>query len=234
MKGVQHMKWWGWGLDGISFHHEDKPKLASFISEKVGIDITTPAARPPLRFEELDVPEPQLGDELRTTLAGVVGEEYVTTDRMERVVHTFGKSVRDLIRIRRGELGRMPDVVVYPDTTDEVARVVDAVVAADAVLIPFGGGSNIAGSLEVPRGETRTVVSLDLGRMNKLLEIDEESGLALIQAGALGPHLEDQLQQRGWTIGHFPDSFSHSTLGGWIATRASGQFSTAYGNPAGC
>lgn len=230
MNGVQHMKWWGWGVDGVSFKHDDRPKLAPFILDNVGIDITTPGRNTALTFDALDVPEPQIGDELRATLTGIVGDAHVTSDPMERVVHTYGKSVRDLIRVRRGELGRMPDVVVYPESTEQVAAVVDAAVAADAVLIPFGGGSNIAGSLEVPRGETRPVISLDLGRMNRVLELDEKSGLALIQAGALGPHLEEQLQARGYTIGHFPDSFTHSTLGGWIATRSSGMQSDRYGD----
>ena len=104
------------------------------------------------------------------------------------------------------------------------------VVAADAVLIPFGGGSNISGSLQAPAEETRPVISVDLGRLNQVLDIDEESGLARIQAGALGPDIEEQLSARGWTLGHFPDSFTHSTLGGWVATRSSGMQSDKYGD----
>lgn len=98
------------------------------------------------------------------------------------------------------------------------------------MLIPFGGGSNIVGSLEAPREETRTVVSLDLGRMREVLEVDETAQYARIQAGALGPDLEEQLNVRGWTIGHFPDSFKHSSLGGWIATRSSGMQSDRFGD----
>ena len=98
------------------------------------------------------------------------------------------------------------------------------------MIIPFGGGSNIGGSLEPLRDEKRVVISLDMGRMNKVLEIDADAGLARIQAGALGPDLEEQLPAKGWTIGHFPDSFTHSTLGGWIATRSSGMQSDKYGD----
>ncbi len=119
---------------------------------------------------------------------------------------------------------------MYPADEEQIVAVLDAVVAADAVLIPFGGGTNIAGSLEAPRDETRLVVSVDLGRLDKVLDIDEQSGLARIQAGALGPDLEKQLNERGWTLGHFPDSFTHSTLGGWIATRSSGMQSDKYGD----
>ncbi len=109
-------------------------------------------------------------------------------------------------------------------------RVVDAAVATDAVIIPFGGGSNIVGSLEPHAAESRTVISLDLGRLNRVLDIDEVSGLARIEAGALGPDLEAQLTAKGWTLGHFPDSFTHSTLGGWVATRSSGMQSDKYGD----
>jgi alkyldihydroxyacetonephosphate synthase len=98
------------------------------------------------------------------------------------------------------------------------------------VLIPFGGGSSISGSLEPPAGESRPVVSLDLSRLASVLDIDPVSRLARVQAGALGPDLERQLGERGWTLGHFPDSFTHSTLGGWIATRSSGMQSDRYGD----
>ena len=108
--------------------------------------------------------------------------------------------------------------------------IVDAAVACGAVVIPFGGGTSISGSLEAPDDETRPVVSVDLQRMNRVLEIDEVSRLARVQAGAFGPDLEHQLSARGWTLGHFPDSFTHSTLGGWIATRSSGMQSDRYGD----
>ena len=132
--------------------------------------------------------------------------------------------------MRADLIERAPDLVVYPADEDETQRVVDAAVAADVVIIPFGGGSNIASSLEPRADETRVVLSLDMGRMRKLISIDEESGLARIEAGALGPDLEAQLEARGWTLGHFPDSFTHSSLGGWIATRSSGMQSDKYGD----
>ena len=101
---------------------------------------------------------------------------------------------------------------------------------ADAVLIPFGGGTSISGSLEAPGDEARPVVSVDLSRLNRVLDVDPVARLARVQAGALGPDLERQLAERGWTLGHFPDSFTHSTLGGWIATRSSGMQSDRYGD----
>ncbi|HIZ37683.1 MAG TPA: FAD-binding oxidoreductase [Candidatus Ruania gallistercoris] len=229
MTDVVHQKWWGWGVEGIAFQHENKPAFAPFVREAIGLDLHSPAGRPP-SFEDLEVPASQLEDALGTQLRAIVGDHQVSTEDMNRVVHTYGKGLRDLVRVRAGDLPRVPDVVVYPANAEEVRAVVDAVVAADGVLIPFGGGSNISGSLTPQAGEERTVVSLDMGRMNRVLEIDADAGLALIQAGGLGPDLEEQLNGQGWTMGHQPDSFKHSTLGGWIATRSSGMQSDKYGD----
>ncbi len=223
------MKWWGWGEDGVSFAHDDKPGFGPFIKDKLEVDVGKTSARP-LAFKDLDVPEPQLSDDLRAALEAAVGEEYVSDDPHDRVVHARGKSLRDLVRQRRGDLGRVPDVVVRPADETAVVEVLKAALDEDAVVIPFGGGTSISGSLEAPRNETRSVVSVDLGRMDRLLEIDETSRLARVQAGVYGPRLEEQLNAQGWTFGHYPDSFTHSTLGGWIATRSSGMQSDRYGD----
>jgi alkyldihydroxyacetonephosphate synthase len=230
MTAVKHMKWWGWGVDGVGFHHEDKPGFAPFVQQAVGLDLNTATRSGEPSFSALKVPPSNVTPAFTKALAAVVGDDNVKTDDLARVIHTYGKSLRDLVRIRGNQIERSPDVVVYPADEAEVQAVVDAAVAANAVIIPFGGGSNIGGSLEPLPGEKRTVISLDLGRMREVLEIDEESGLARIQAGAQGPDLEAQLGARGWTIGHFPDSFTHSTVGGWVATRSSGMQSDKYGD----
>ena len=230
MTDVKHMKWWGWGLDGVGFHHEDKPGFAPFVLEAVGLDLRTAQTAVEPSFAELKVPKSKASAAFVKALTAVVGAEHATTDDMARVIHTYGKSLRDLVRIRGNMILRSPDVVVYPADEAEVQAIVDAAVAADAVIIPFGGGSNIAGSLEPMPEEKRTIVSLDLGRLRKVIDIDADSGLARIQAGAQGPDLEEQLNRQGWTIGHFPDSFTHSTVGGWVATRSSGMQSDKYGD----
>ncbi|ADB51568.1 FAD-binding oxidoreductase [Conexibacter woesei] len=225
------MKWWGWGLEGVEFTHADKPELAPFIEQRIGLDVARPIA-PPARFDDLDVPAPTLPHGLRAALESAVGAEHVSVDPLDRVVHARGKSIRDLVRQRRGDLPRVPDAVVRPAGEDEVTAVLRAALDADAVVIPFGGGTSISGSLEAPADERRPVLSVDLGRLDKVLEIDEHSRLARVQAGVFGPHLEEQLRARGYTFGHFPDSFTHSTLGGWIATRSSGMQSDRYGDVA--
>jgi alkyldihydroxyacetonephosphate synthase len=225
------MKWWGWGDEGVSFSADDKPALGPFLQRELGL-APSGVLDAPASFDDLDVPEPALSEELLSALSGVLGDDAVSVDPLDRVVHARGKSLRDLVRHRAGQLGRIPDVVVRPAGEDDVVALLEVVLDADAVAIPFGGGTNIAGSLEVPEDETRPVVSVDLARLDRVLDIDEHSRLARIQAGAFGPDLEQQLNARGWTLGHFPDSFTHSTLGGWIATRSSGMQSDKFGDVA--
>ena len=230
MTDVKHMKWWGWGNEGTAFHHDDKPAFAPFVDFAVGLDLVNATKAEEPNFDELNVPKSNATAAFTKALAGIVGEKNVSTDDKLRVIHTYGKSLRDLVRIRNNWILRAPDVVVYPADEAEVLAIVQAAVKADAVIIPFGGGSNIAGSLEPLPTEKRTVVSLDMGRLRLVTSIDEESGLAVIQAGSQGPDLEAQLNEKGWTIGHFPDSFTHSTVGGWVATRSSGMQSDKYGD----
>ena len=223
------MKWWGWGEEGVEFTHDDKPALAPFILEAIGVDVRRKVVAP-LRFDQLQIPDPALPDDLWEALEQAVSRKFVSLDAPDRIVHARGKSLRDLVWQRAGELPRIPDAVVRPGTEDQVAAILQAAMQFDAVVIPFGGGSSISGSLEAPSTEARPVISVDLERLNQVLEIDAESRLARVQAGVFGPHLEEQLVARGYTFGHFPDSFTHSTLGGWIATRSSGMQSDRYGD----
>jgi alkyldihydroxyacetonephosphate synthase len=229
MPDVKHMKWWGWGVEGVGFHHENKPGFRPFVINAIDLDVNTPPTAP-VSIGDLPIPAPTISDQLLAGLTDAVGTENAVQDDLDRIVHTYGKSARDLLRIRAGDIPRVPDVVVYPGDEAEVQLIVDRAVAADAVLIPYGGGSSFSGSLHAPEGETRPVISVDLGRLNQVIDIDEDSRLARIQAGAQGPDLEEQLGARGWVLGHYPDSFTHSTLGGWVATRSSGMQSDKYGD----
>jgi alkyldihydroxyacetonephosphate synthase len=226
---MESMKWWGWGREDIAFSQDDKPSLRAFIQQALDVDIAAPGARP-VAFADLEIPASTLPDDLRAALESAAGAEYVSVDDHDRVVHARGKSLRDIFRHRHGDIGRIPDVVVRPADEAAVQAVLRAVLDADAVLVPFGGGTNISGSLEIAPAEGRPVVSLDLGRLDRVLEVDDASRIARVQAGIYGPDLEAQLAARGWTAGHFPDSFTHSTLGGWIATRSSGMQSDKYGD----
>jgi alkyldihydroxyacetonephosphate synthase len=203
--------------------------VSTVLIKIIDLDVNTPPVSP-MSLEDLSIPAPLIRDQLLAELTDAVGADNVVQDDLDRIVHTYGKSATDLLRVRAGDIPRVPDVVVYPGNEADVRLIVDCAVAADGVIIPYGGGTSFSGSLRPPEGETRPVISLDLGRLNQLIDVDEESGLARIQAGAQGPDLEEQLGDQGWTLGHYPDSFTHSTLGGWVATRSSGMQSDKYGD----
>jgi alkyldihydroxyacetonephosphate synthase len=180
------MKWWGWGDEDVAFTHEDKPDLGPFLRRHLEIDVDR-VSSPRIAFGDLRVPEPALPPGLRAALEAAVGADHVSVDPRDRVVHARGKSLRDLVRHRRGEIGRLPDVVVRPGDEEAVAAVLRAAIDGDIVVIPFGGGSNISGSLEPPAADSRTIVSVDVGRMNRVLAIDATARLARVQAGVPGP-----------------------------------------------
>ncbi|KLU08521.1 FAD-binding oxidoreductase [Kocuria sp. SM24M-10] len=229
MAHVKHMKWWGWGEEGVHFEYANKPAFAPFVKKALDVDLR-PRQRDTIDFSTVSVPASRADDDVLDALRSVTGAEHVSLDDELRIVHWAGKSVTELLLTRAGDFARVPDVVVYPGTEEEVAAVLRLAVERDLVVIPFGGGTSISRSLQPDPTEERTIVSLDLGRLNRVLSIDETSGLATIEAGVLGPDMEDQLNARGWTLGHFPDSFTHSTLGGWAATRSSGMQSDKYGD----
>lgn len=216
-----------WGYPGSAFDASDKPQLWEFIRTRLGLtaDQRTPAADP----QAIAVPASRLDAAAIAALQAAVGVEQLALDRDTRLGHSLGKSYRDLLRARRGEVGRVPDAVAFPGTQDEVERLVAVARIHRLVLVPFGGGTNIVGGVEPSPAWRGPVLTVSLRRMNRLLELDAGSRLATIEAGALGPELEAALNAQGFTLGHFPDSFEYSTLGGWLATRSAGMQSDARG-----
>lgn len=152
----------------------------------------------------------------------------ITFDAKLRLDHAHGQSLPDWIGLRSGTLQRFPDGVAQPTTTDEVQELLKFAAEQDVVVIPYGGGTSVVGHLDVPETE-RPVLSLSLERLNRLISFESDSRLAVFEAGIRGPHLEQQLNSRGFTLGHYPQSFEYSSLGGWVATRSSGQQSRHYG-----
>jgi alkyldihydroxyacetonephosphate synthase len=141
--------------------------------------------------------------------------------------HALGKAYRDVVRGMRGQIEHPPDLVARPTTEDELEDALGWCEEAGAAAIPYGGGTSVVGGVEPRVGDHYSgSVSIDLGALDRVLEVDPVSNAARIQAGALGPSLEDQLAEHGLTLRHFPQSFEYSTLGGWIATRAGGHFAT--------
>ena len=152
----------------------------------------------------------------------------MTLDPWERLLHARGQSLPDWIALRSGRIGAVPDAVAFPETGDDVAALLAWARERDARLIPYGGGTSVAGHVNPLRSEA-PVVTVDLSRLSRLVAFDETSRLATFGAGVKGPDLEAELRARGFTLGHFPQSFELSTLGGWVATRSSGQQSLGYG-----
>jgi len=221
------MKWWGWGAPDYIFDIEARPKLWPFIQTRLqaGDCLQTPC----VGREQIVLRPPVVDEGFVQSLRGQLKPEQLKSDDDERLLHTYGKSYPDLLRVRRGQVTRAPDLVVLPERHGEVEYVVQTAKCHDVCIIPFGGGTNIVGAINPSDDGNRMVVSLDLRNMARLLNIDEASGTAVFEAGVLGPRLEDLLQERGWSLGHYPDSFEYSTLGGWLATRSAGMQSDAYG-----
>jgi len=169
--------------------------------------------------------DPRLVDGLRVLLGG----ENVLVDDATRTLRTRGKSTPDLLRARDGDLSDAPDVVVRPGSTADVEQVLAYAVEHGLVVVPFGGGTCVTGGLVADRGRATGVVSLDLCRMKRLLAVDRTSMTATLEPGLRGPEAEALLAAEGLTIGHFPQSFEYGSIGGFAATRSSGQASAGYG-----
>jgi alkyldihydroxyacetonephosphate synthase len=220
------MKWWGWGDPRFEFSIADRPEFWPWIVRT--LDLKTTRSSPPVRREQISLTAPLRNEGFSRALAARLRPDQITAIEDQRLLHSYGKSYPDLFYVRKGIVRRPPDLVVYPESHDEVEAVVALAHEHGVCLVPFGGGTNIVGGIN-PEDPVRMVATLDMARMNRLLSLDPESNTAVIEAGALGPKLEEDLQARGYSLGHYPDSFEYSTLGGWLATRSAGMQSDAYG-----
>ena len=210
MLNLEQMKWWGWGGENIEFVMSDKPELWPYVKKVVGIE-GEPTLTPPIKFEDIELPQQTLNEKFINEIKTIIDKERFTFDKKDRLVHSYGKSFRDLWRIRHGIVNAAPDCIIYPLSEDEIVKVINAAKEYDVVLITFGAGSNIAGCLEANNGSGRMIASLDMKLMDRVISVDKVSNTARIQAGALGPQMEEQLNSFGVTLGHFPDSFEFST-----------------------
>jgi alkyldihydroxyacetonephosphate synthase len=214
-------KHWGWGFEHEQPLHDEVRSTAAFLASHLGFGSTEPEA--PVPLSQITLPPPRLTAPAR--LAGTC-----TSDDYDRAFHAYGSSYRDLVRAFRGQFDHPPDVVAHPADEGEIEAVLEWALSANAAVIPFGGGTSVVGGVEPVVDPQRFdgVVTIDLGRLDRVLEVDAPSLSARIQAGASGPRLEEQLRDHDLTLRHFPQSFQFATLGGMIATRAGGHFATVY------
>jgi alkyldihydroxyacetonephosphate synthase len=226
---VGNLRWWGWGTLDKTYSLEGRPAFWPKLQEWLALpEGTLGQETPPVALEDIALPASRFDDPMLASLHKLLGEERIHTDERSRVEHAYGKSYRDLIRIRAGHIPNPPDAVAYPKVEAEIVALLAWAAEHDVVVIPFGGGSSVLGGVEPPSDE-RPTLTLDMAKLDRVVSVDPESRTARIQAGASGPEIEAQLSEQGLTLGHFPQSFEFSTLGGWIATRATGQNSIGYG-----
>jgi alkyldihydroxyacetonephosphate synthase len=175
--------------------------------------------RPVPSLTELSLPPCRIGPP--SSLGG-----YVSAAPEDRIRHTYGKAYRDVVRALCGDVTAAPDLVAFPRSEGDVVDLLDWASSAGVAVVPFGGGSSVVGGVEYRGGDHAAVLSLDVTGLDRVLEVDRVSRAARIQAGVLGPALEDALRPEGLTLRHFPQSFEFSTLGGWLATRSGGHYAT--------
>ncbi|MCP4123263.1 MAG: FAD-binding oxidoreductase [Bacteroidetes bacterium] len=221
-----HKNWWKWG-DSEHYEHVDNyPNLVQICRDHFDME-PVGDFHPPTSFNIPEVSEEDQ-QQMRNAFSGLPDDRltFANTTRLEKAL---GKSYHDVIRIFKDHELIAPDVVLFPHNHEEVQTAVNAAHENNIVLAAVGGGSNVAGALTLEEKEKRKVAYMDMSHMSQLLHLDEENRLATFQAGVMGPHLEEQLKPYGLTLGHFPQSFEFSSLGGWVVTRSAGQESTYYG-----
>ncbi len=220
------MRWWGWGTDG---HDAALPApAAQMLQRELGWDPGEPRREPPA-LADVVLPEPALSPAARDALHVACGREHVRSDHESRVRRAAGRSYPVLIELRSGRLSGAPDAVVTPGSPADVQAVLAASAEHGVAVVPFGGGTSVVGGVAPLRGRHHAAIALDLRRLDAVVGVDARSRLATLQAGMTGPAVEAALAAHGLTLGHLPQSFEFSTVGGWVATRSAGQASAGYG-----
>jgi len=218
------MQWNAWGDPDAA--KPLSPGIRSLLHQALGID-GTPLDEPTLDQVRLRPSALSPGD--RDGLSAIIGAEHVTVDDRARLLRAGGKSTLDLLRRRDFGVQDAPDAVLLPGGEDEIAEVLRYCAHRSIAVVPFGGGTSVVGGVDPLRGDFKAVVSLDLRRLDELHSLDDVSWEAELGAGLTGPEAERLLGERGFSLGHYPQSFLFATIGGFAATRSSGQDSAGYG-----
>lgn len=218
------MKWNAWGDPQAAKPLSDGIK--ALLKQALGVD--GPAA-PDLEITDVRVRPSALADSDRAALEAVVGPQFCRTDEQSRLLRAGGKSTLDLLRRKDTGVQDAPDAVLFPADEHDVVEILAVCTERRIAVVPFGGGTSVVGGVDPDRGDFAAVIALDLRRLDALHNLDEISGEAELGAGVTGPRAEELLGAQGFSLGHFPQSFQFATIGGFAATRSSGQDSAGYG-----
>jgi alkyldihydroxyacetonephosphate synthase len=212
-------KFWGWGYDDDELTAAEKESVAARTRQLAGRDGLTPGSAP--RTTDFDLRKPRIDPPV------ALASRFSATAH-DRLLHAYGRSFPDILRMWMRDVPNPPDLVAFPEKEEEIATILDWSGRNNIAVIPFGGGSSVVGGVEPAVGDSyAATISLDLERLDKMHEIDGVSRAARIGAGIYGPALEEQLRPHGLTLRHYPQSFQFSTLGGWIVTRSGGHYASA-------
>ena len=205
------------------------PGFIDFVEEMLDIKFDMNDTK--TEIVEKPVPDPIINETFYDAIAEAFPADRFSTDKQARLIHSHGQTTADeLNKVLYDRLERYTDMVFHPESHDECVTLIQLAAAHNVCLVPYGGGTSVSCALQLPANEDRMIVSVDTRRMNNIEWIDHENFRASIQAGITGKQLEDSLRRLGYTCGHEPDSMELSTLGGWIATNASGMKKNRYGN----
>ena len=205
------------------------PNFIPFVEEILGVRFDT---KPKIQeVEKTHVTESRVNKPFLEELRKSFEENRFTLEHNERVLHSHGQhSTDEVYKVLYNKLEKFTDLVFYIESEEETKKLIDLAKKHNVCLIPYGGGTNVTNALRPPKEESRMVVSVDTRRMNKVETLDEENLMVVVQAGITGKALEDGLNKRGFTVGHEPDSYEFSTVGGWVSTNAAGMKKHKYGN----
>jgi alkyldihydroxyacetonephosphate synthase len=221
------ISWNGWGWTAHKDEVAAREEVWTWLAGEVGMPSLL--ATPPRPIEDVALAPSRLDIAERAHFVTLLGEDRVRDDNYERAFHARGRSYHDLLYLRAGDLTIVPDAVLYPRGSDEVLSILSFASDNGIAVVPFGGGTSVVGSVTADAGSFKAVVSLDMSGMDRLIGIDPTNNTATAEAGIYGPALDKALRALGVTLGHYPQSFEFSTLGGWIAHRGAGQQSGRYG-----
>ncbi|MEZ4593794.1 MAG: FAD-dependent oxidoreductase [Chloroflexota bacterium] len=213
-----------YALSGTVMH-----EFLPFVEEMLDIKIDYNNLKP--EVQNKPVAPPRLNDAFYRAAQTGLSPDKVSIDDRQRLIHSHGQTTADEVyKVLYGALDRVVDMVLFPESQEDVEIIIKLAGEHDVCLVPYGGGTSVSCALQLPENETRSIVAVDMRRMDKILWIDHENFRAGVQAGISGKDLEERLDRLGYTSGHEPDSLELSTLGGWIATNASGMKKNRYGN----